>query len=219
MKFCDNEHLCITAMSGLAEALPRSSMIAYATDCQAGIGSWDLTSDLVDFEARGVSPGMVARVESETRKGHLGAGGTLYVVVEARGRTLTLRRPGFEPGVGEPVGGPTGLMVALALVFDLTPQIEDVSYRLASRYGISSGIAGQGPDDIADPRQLREPAALRTIASLYWGAWREGAGDIWKHKAAAFEAEAKEIENTTTLRWKNMGWSPYSSPISAVVTR
>lgn len=193
--YATDEHVAIAAAGDFDVVAPDWQSLVRGDDGTFQTGDpWTLRSTLVDFEAVGLAPGDVVRLGKPLR-----GSGLLYAVESTTGPTALLRLVGRPAGQGTPPPLAPGVYVA----FDapsLAPQIEEASFDLNQRFGISTIVAGRAPANLADARDLRRACVLSVLAQRYGDAAREARGDF-RAKFAALRDELSELLARLSIRW------------------
>lgn len=182
---------CIADYAAIA---PLGARVAYGEDgVITAAAPWDLTSNLTDFEARGVGPGHVVQV---TRTDIAARPTDILAAGSAAGHTLTTRRIGEAPGFGQPAGptagGWSGVNFNVSSFYWL---LEDFTRQIKQELG----IVGKTNDDLeADGyAETAEMACVyRVLAECYAAKNKEGGATL----GGAAKAAGSEYA------WKGKDW-------------
>lgn len=206
--YCDDEAIIGRASRDYALLVPDHARIATGDDgAFLATARWTLTS-AVPFLAQGVRPGQAAILKQHgVRSGRFGEDGEIFLVNAVADGAITLRRPGFQAGEGEPPGAITGTTGVSFLVTTMAQTIESVSYRINAKYGIDEKFALRAPKDLYDLREVEELCILWVLKRLCLDAWKNDRtkGDLWLDKAHVYEAEIDDLVPSIVLRWGIQG--------------
>jgi hypothetical protein len=201
--YATDENIAIRASGDFALLCPDWQKLAAGIDGVFLPGApWSLGSASVNFSAAGVTSQHVVllRKPSSAFKGS----GELLAVESASGTTLTLRRLGSGPNLGQPPSPASGLTGVEFLVATLDPQIEEASFDLNRRFGIDPMVAGRTPSDVYDLRDLRQACVLTVLAQRYSSETRGSSGDF-ALKLSQVKQELSEVLARLQLRWDSSG--------------
>ncbi|MGE3821817.1 MAG: hypothetical protein AB7I30_20580, partial [Isosphaeraceae bacterium] len=133
--YATDEDIAIRASADFALLCPRDQKLASGND---GLFTpqdrWELISPSVDFQSAGLKPGHVVLLTQPI--GIFNTPGETFAVDRVTANTVTLRRKGQAPGLGQPAGAPGGLSQVEVRVATLEPQIASVGDELDRRSGI-----------------------------------------------------------------------------------
>lgn len=216
--FATDEDIALRAPSDYAILCPRDQKIVAGTDgIISSSNPWILNSASVNFLARGLAPGHVVQLTKPVAV-FRSPGETLVVQSVSMG-SVTLRRKGQLPGLGQPPGPATVCTGIEFLVTTLAPQIERATFDLCRRYGIDDLIAGRRSSDLYDPREVREAIVLTVLHTRYLDQSREAGHepDSFALKAKLMLAELDALIDRAVLHWLPVGAS--TSRFSTRITR
>lgn len=208
--YCTDEDIAVYSPGDAAILTPASAVVAGGADgAFAPDSPWTLSSASVDFEAQGARRSMLVVLEGGTATGGGAASvfkgsGQHFAVEAAVGKTLTLRRIGFPAGVGQPPGPAGGAAGVRFAVCTLGPQIGQASDEINRRFGVDAAIAGRGPLDLADARDLELATVLTVLARQYTVNTRTGDGDF-AYKLRTIRADLDAVLARLQLRWRPPG--------------
>lgn len=221
LPYATDEDVAIRAPADFAILCPRDQKVACGSDGRFDLSDlWTLRSASTDFSARGVVPGQVVQLLGPTAT--FRPPGESLVVMAASGDSVTLRRKGRASGLGQPPSGPGGLVSVVFTIATLTPQIEEASFALDRRFGISDLIAGRDVLGLLDPRELREATVLTVLHRQYLAMSRDAGGsnqDALASKAGFVKADLDELLARMVLQWRTTGGGAGDGPTSRYSTR
>jgi hypothetical protein len=209
--YATDEDVALRASADFAIICPKDQKLASGSDGTiADSDLWTLTSPTVDFQANGIRPGNIVQLTQPTSV--YKPPGESFAVVSVAPKTMTLRRKGQPPGVGQPVSS-GGLSKIEFLVTTFLPQLTQASYDLDRRYGIDDLIAGRRPCDLIDPQEVLEATVLTVLYRQYLDMSRGGdeRSDTFAAKARSFKQELDDLLATTVLHWAASPGLPSSS--------
>lgn len=211
--YATDEDIALRAAADFAILCPADQTLASGADgAFTPDNPWTLISPGVNFAAQGVSAGQVVQL-TRPITAFPPPGDALVVAAVAAG-TVTLRRKGQAPGVGQPPGTSSGLVNVAFAVATLGPQIESASYELNRRFGIDDLVAGRRAADLYDPREIQQAAVLTVLVRQYQAMSRAGGeqGDTFDAKARALAAELDDLLGRVVVRWGPSPYSPGATP-------
>ena len=208
--YATDEDIALRASTDFSSLCPRDQVLAIGSDgVFSGSDPWTLISATVDFAAYGLTPGLLARLSKPTTA--FGPNGKLFAIQGVGSGSITLRRKGQAPGVGQPPAPPGGLNGVEFAVRSLGPQLVLASYDMERRFGIDDCIAGRRSVDLHDYHQLREAVVLTVLSKQYLDQSRQFSGgiadssdrpgDVYAAKARIAKAELDEVLDRLALRW------------------
>lgn len=200
--YATDEDLFIVGGADWSVIVPRSNRMAAGTDGAFAAGEpWDLSSASNDFEAQGVTAGMMVELKGPTTAYNP----PQFLAVETvDGDTITLRRPGSPTGEGLGPGPALGIGSVVFLIHSLKPQIENAAFHLNEAFAVDPSLANRKPSDIYDQRIFRRLTALWVLYQQYANLTRTKAGDF-SDKVAYYRHEYDQCLATATLRWGSSG--------------
>jgi hypothetical protein len=204
--YATDEDIALRASSDFVALCPRDQLLASGLDgVFASTDLWTLRSTSVDFAAFGLIPGQVARLTKPISA--FGSNGELFAIQAVATGSITLRRKGELPGVGQPPSPSSGLSSVEFSVRTLGPQIQLASYDIDHRFGIDDATVGRRCLDLYDPHQLREAVVLTVLYKQYLDQGRQFAGastapdDVYSVKSRISKGELDEVLDRLALRW------------------
>lgn len=209
--YATDEDIALRASTDFSSLCPRDQVLAVGSDgVFASTDLWTLTSASVNFAAFGLAPGLLARLTKPASA--FGPNGELFAIQAVGSGSISLRRKGQAPGVGQPPSPSGGLTGVEFAVRSLGPQLALASYDIDHRFGIDECIAGRRSVDLYDPHQLREAVVLTVLYKQYLDQSRQFAsrggensetpGDVYGAKARIAKAELDEVLDRLALKWK-----------------
>ncbi|MDB5350779.1 MAG: hypothetical protein JWN86_2026 [Planctomycetota bacterium] len=204
--YATDEDIALRASADFAILCPRDQKLASGGDGFFDPSDrWTLRSMSVDFLSQGLMPGHVVQLLGPATT--FRPPGESMIVENSSGHGVTLRRRGQVPGVGQPPGPASGLMGVEFIVATLTPQIEQASFELDRRLGISGLVAGRHASDLVDVRELRELVVLTVLHRQYMDMSRGCGGaqqDSLAGKAQLIKSELDELLDRTAIHWRSV---------------
>jgi hypothetical protein len=220
--YCGDEAILIRASSDYALLVPDSNRMAYGSDGVFDSSDrWTLASASSDFASQGVAAGHVCILSQPgVRSSRFGSDGEPFIV-SSTAMGLTLRRPGFADGLGDPPGASGGMTGVSFKVVSFKPQIEDASYRINIKFNIDEFLPGRKPSDLYDQREIERLCVLTVLYDRYLDAWRRSmeSQDLWRAKAAAIDREIRDIEGSLSLKWGANAEFPPTNKFSTRISR
>lgn len=177
---CTDADVAARVAKDYAEIVDNSFSVADGTDGVIAERSWLMTSNSCAFALNGVQAGMVAVLT----KGAVGTKLALRVV-SAADYALTLGRFGMDDGRGSPpgkAGGSTGVTFSVPTVVGL---IREEAADARRELGVAA--------DAAVTDELKRLTVFKVIAALYLDKQSNSSGDVYKDKAAHWEAKIKAL--------------------------
>ena len=219
--YATDEDVSLRASADFLHLCPRDQKLASGNDGSFLISDpWTLLSATVSFQANGLKPGQIILLTQPLAS--FKPPGESFVVQQVSPGSVTLRRKGQAPGMGQPPSGATGLTQVEFFATTLGPQIELASYDLNRRYGIDDFVAGRRSCDLFDPREVRDATVLTVLYRQYMEMSRgsEERADLFATKARMYKEELSDLLARTIIHWANKSGSPTSSQsISKMATR
>lgn len=209
--YATDETIYLVGGADFSVIAARSSEYAAGTDGVVEPGSWVLTSDTEDFEAQGVSHGMMLEFKGPKKPARDPVPGTyikteFFMAVDSvDGHTVTLRRPGEGAGKGNPPGGSVGLTGVHFEVKSFLPQLRDTADELNILFQADESLPYHGPADIQDAKVFRRVTAYRVLADAYATANRGDRGGDFDVKQAHYEGKFRDRIATVVVRWGAAG--------------
>ncbi len=204
--YATDEDIALRASADFAILCPRDQKLASGVDGLFDSSDrWTLRSPSVDFASQGLMPGHVVQLLGPSAI--FRPPGESLIVVHCDGFGVTLRRRGQSVGSGQPpapVGGFLGVEFAITT---LAPQIEQASFEIDRRLGISDFHAGRQASDLMDPRELRELVVLTVLHRQYMDMSRGAGGasqDALAVKAQLIKIELDELLARTAIHWRTV---------------
>ncbi len=208
--YATDEDIALRASADFSALCPRDQVLAQGSDGVFGASDlWTLASASVDFAAFGLNPGQMVRLVGPSTS--FGPDGDLFAIEAVVSAAITLRRQGQLVGVGQPPAPSGGLTGVEFVVRTLGPQIERASRDVDRRFGIDDRSFGHRPDDLLDPRQLREAVVLTVLYQQYLDRSLQFVGptgtpdDVYAAKSRIARADLDDALDRLTLRWKEVG--------------
>ncbi len=197
--YANDEDIALRASADFAILCPKDQCLAHGTD-GAFADPWTLTSQSVDFQANGLTPGLIVRLTQPVSQ--YKPPGEAFAVVSVAPNTVVLRRKGQPSLVGQPAGQAQASGVEFTVV-TLGPQIARASYDLNRRYGIDDLIAGRRPCDLFDPQEVREATVLTVLYRQYLEMSRgpQETADTFASKSKSYRQELDDLLSRTVVHW------------------
>lgn len=197
--YANDEDIALRASADFAILCPKDQCLAYGTD-GAFTDPWTLTSQSVDFQANGLSPGLVVRLTQPISR--YKPPGEALVVDSVAPHAVVLRRKGQPARVGQPAGAADSAPVEFT-VATLGPQIARASYDLNRRYGIDDLIAGRRACDLFDAQEVREATVLSVLCRQYLEMSRgpQESAETFASKSRAYKQELDDLLARSVLHW------------------
>ena len=200
--YATDEDLALRASADYALLCPKDQKSAAGTDgAFNSVDPWSLISPSVNFGAQGVSAGQIAVLTKPTT--NFKPPGEALVVSSVNPGSITLRRKGQAPGVGQPPGAPGGLLGIEFAILTLGPQIQLACYDLNRQFGIDDLVAGRRSVDLYDPREIQQATVLTVLYRQYLDMSRESGdqADVFASKAKRVKAELDDVLGRAVVRW------------------
>jgi hypothetical protein len=198
-----DEDLAVRATGDFQDLAPKWQCNASGADGVFAAGpTWVLTSASVDFAAQGLAPGHVVVLNAP--RPYFTDTGSPFAVDSVNGHSVTLRRLGKPPGVGQPPAPAAGLSGVSFVSNTLDPQTESVTYEINRRWGIDPLLPDQTPADLYDPRTFQQLCVVKVLERLYAASPRSKDGD-WSMKLREVCEDRRARENQLVVKWGALG--------------
>lgn len=204
--YATDEDIALRAPADFALLCPRDQKLAYGSDgAFLSNDLWTLTTGSTDASAPGLMPGQVVQLSKPVS--FYKPPGDAFVIASIAPGSVTLRRKGLPPGVGQPPSPQGGLTGVEFLIATLGPQIEAASYGLNRRYGVDDLVAGRQTSALYDLREIRDATVLTVLYWQYLSMSRDvGEGrDAFSSKAGAFKQELDDLLARVVVHWGPSG--------------
>ncbi len=197
--YANDEDIALRASADFTILCPKDQCLAYGTD-GAFVDPWTLTSPSIDFNAYGLSPGLLVRLTQPVSL--YKPPGEAFAVNSVAPNAVVLRRKGQPAGVGQPAGPDHASGVEFT-VATLGPQIARASYDLNRRYGIDDLIAGRRRCDLFDAHEVREATVLTVLYRQYLEMSRgpQESAEMFASKSRAYKQELDDLLSRTVVHW------------------
>lgn len=218
--YATDEDIFVESPADFGLLVPSSNAMAEGSDgAFSPSDRWTLTSASNDFGAQGVAPGMVIELKSVPGANSPFKVNQFLAVESVSGSSVTLRRAGYDVGVGKPPGPPGGATGVPFKVLSMGPQIDNAAYVLENRYSVDPRIPNRDPGSLADQRVFRRLVALWTLYQFYLNDNRSKEGD-WAAKTKQYQQQYEDALDSAVVRWGPSGQTlPDTTRFSTRVTR
>ncbi len=208
--YATDEDVYVAAPGDFVLVVPKSSTLASGSDGVINPGTpWAFTSASNNFQAQGVTPGMILQLE--------GTPGVFkrpqtVAIDSVVGNVLTLHRCGFAIGQGMPPGPPAGATGISFTIASLYPQLEAAAFELDQQFAVDPNLPNRQPGNMTDQRIFRRMTALWVMIQLLISENRSGddKGD-WEKKIKRYQDLYDTALATATVRWGPTGTSQEST--------